>query len=685
MGFLLLFSPQASSNVVVPGYGGVGIFEMPALASAEAGVRARIRAGHTTEAIDALTRVINRFPDAAQLRVFQAELALQDGDTDAAIAALLMAERLGSTNLPQILSEPQFAMIADDPRLSMLSINTQPETVNSRPRPVRGSDAVVTGENSGWNAGLGRVVSRFTFPPATATRSLDVNAPDGAFAHLRHLIASGKAAGNSGDLYDNRDDGHSSLEHMAWTKLSRVSYDEEARAAGIHYGLNTGILFDSPTFGNSSTALTGRLWRSQPRFAMTAPGQPRRLWDLYANNHLYVFPEHRDHDPVGEGGHGDVIPANTPYMLISQGSSGSDKPLLRAVQAILAAFKPEVKARLTEERLIAPMIQQVFRRGLHGVGERGYLTPRAHATAFRSEDIDLGAMIAFAQSLEADVIPPMVKIAMTRESSNELSVFGDGLSEVLFDTPGAIARVWRAPGAEREYELSAGATDPNGRPVTYRWVLMRGDPERITIEPLDESGRRARVRIGWDDPRPVEGTPELSSSRIDIAVFADNGAHLSAPAYFSVLLPAHQLRRYDTQGRPVKIAYAPSGERPYADPLIWPTRRWEDHFRYDPDGRLLGWIRSGRGYARKFTAYGHEVVEQDPLGRALLARQVRYPIEVVRAGDLRVREMPTDRRFRYIYEDSDDLVGRPVPAAALEGAEIIGKNESAPRATREKP
>ena len=54
---------------------------------------------------------------------------------------------------------------------------------------------------------------------------------------------------------------------------------------------------------------------------------PLRLWQNAAANLLYVYPAHRDYDAKN----GDLFPANTPYLLVSRGSSGSDKPFLDAI------------------------------------------------------------------------------------------------------------------------------------------------------------------------------------------------------------------------------------------------------------------------------------------------------------------------------------------------------------------
>jgi len=94
-------------------------------------------------------------------------------------------------------------------------------------------------------------------------------------------LARGRAAGNFGDLYDNRDGDHSSLWRAAYPQLGFVEYDDAAQAAALHYGLNTRILFDAPTFGNSSTAIgQGLFWRSQARAALTTPGAARGVYNI---------------------------------------------------------------------------------------------------------------------------------------------------------------------------------------------------------------------------------------------------------------------------------------------------------------------------------------------------------------------------------------------------------------------
>jgi len=644
-----------------PGFTGVGIFEMPRLTAALTDALLRLRAGDATWAGAALQDLVTRHPRAWSLHTTRALAAAMAGERDRAIVALLAADRLGAPWLGTALGRPPLAALADDPRLKDIRDRPTPKAPPlPTPALVKQGQAPVGPGNTGWDPRAARLVARFTFPPILKTHTFLARPPKGPLAELQQLVARGFAAGNVGDLYDNRDDGHSRLRIGEREQLAEVIYGTEARAAGIHYGLNTQILLAAPTFGNSSTAITGAIWRSQPRLALTSPGGALRLWQLYAANHLYVFPEHRDHDPVGQGGKGDLLPANTPYVLISQGSSGSDQPFLQAVRAILAAFPRDTKKRLVEERLIAPMIQQVFRRGLKGVAgdAQAYMSGRAHPPVFRAEDIDLGAMIRLAQALKSETIPPMVRLTLRRASAPG-PAFADRLDERLFDTPGAIARVWRGVASQRVYEIEAQARDPNGRPLRFHWRILRGDPERIRIEPLDETGARVRVRLGWHEPTLVPGRPEITSLRVDIAVFADNGAELSAPAFFSMLFPAHQKRAFGG-GRLLVLDHR-AGRKTYADPLIWPRRDWEDRFLYDGGGRLIGWTRRGPdGKVRSFTAHGLEVLETGPDGRPALARRVSYPVSRDKAGKLVVTEIPTGERFRYRYAGPDDRIGKPV-------------------------
>ena len=223
---------------------------------------------------------------------------------------------------------------------------------------------------------------------------------------------------------------------------------------------------------------------------------------------------------------------------------------------ILAAFRPDTKARLVEEGLLAPTVQFVFRRSQRSVLSReDYLSGLAHPSAFPPYEIGLARMVSLANAIAPDAIPPLVRLAVLEEDRPREGVdyFGEGLSEQLFDTPAAIGRVWRGKDYTRRMLVSAEDTaDPNGRPLDFHWRLLRGDPDAGAHRAARRRPAGERSTIDWQDPRPVAEESPVLSARVDIGVFADNGVHDSAPAIVSVLLPRHETRRYEPgpDGRP---------------------------------------------------------------------------------------------------------------------------------------
>lgn len=442
--------------------------------------------------------------------------------------------------------------------------------------------------------------ARFRLQPDLALPSAPASAPvidpadtgPGA-GGLRRLAAQHLASGLAGVFYDNRDRDHSSLPPDLFPQLTRLRYGPDLRAQQLDYGLAETLLLPGPAFGNSSTAVTsGPAPRSLPRLAMTTPDGPMRAWQTYAANAVYVYPEHRDHDAA------DLFPGNWPYMLISQGSSGSDRPFLRAIGLILAALPPATREKAAADGLIAPTVQMVFRRAQTGVRNRAaYLSGSAHPTVFAAEAIDEARMVALAASLAPDELPPMVLLQVLTEDFSASAGLA-GQSERLYDTPSAIARVWRSPAWTREMTVTAVRTrDPNGRPLVFTWVLLRGDPDRVRITPYDARGLTARIAIDWQDAGPVSPRDPRLTSRVDIGVFASNGRQDSAPAFLSITFPTHEARRYapgpDGVPRLAEVDYDARGRGQKFDRLLYWSAPWRDLFRHGPDGALLGWTRVG--------------------------------------------------------------------------------------------
>lgn len=438
-------------------------------------------------------------------------------------------------------------------------------------------------------------------PPAVAR---GIQGP--AAETLRALDEAGVAAGFAGLLYDNRDRGHSRLPPSIYPRLIWLKYAPALKARGLDYGLAGRILLPAIVIGNSSTAITGPpAPRSLPRKAMTTPGWPERMHRTYVSNHIYVYPEHRDHDAA------DLFPAAWPYMIVSQGSSGSDKAFLHALVMTLAAFRPETRAVLEEAGLIAPALQMILRRSLDGIETReDYLSGRAHPAVFDGARLRPERMVEMAAAMAPDALPPLVRLRIEEEDFAAAAGLA-GRDERLYDTPSAIARLWRGPAARRAMVLSAEATPaPPGDELRFRWVLLHGDPSLVRIAPEGPNGTRARIEMDWH-PARNETDPDGQTrrrTRLDIGVFAETGDTISAPAILSVDFPAHQLRHYelgpDGAPRPAVIDYDAAARNTAFDPVLYWTAPWRDVFVYAPDGTLSGWTRWGREGREAYDAEG---------------------------------------------------------------------------------
>ena len=484
---------------------------------------------------------------------------------------------------------------------------------------------------------------------------------------VRVWYAQGTAAGNRGDLYDNHDTDHSNLDYASFPQLTRIEFDDAVKKRGLHHGFQSHFLFPTPTIGNSSTALVHNVfWRSQVRFAFTQPRGADLLALQYANNQLYFYPEHRDHDPGQNGtgdGYGDVLPANAPYYLLSQGSSGSDRPLMHAVALLLAAFHPEVKAELVKTHSLMPTVQMIFRSCYKPVVKpTDYLTAKAHPTVFDGDKLDLPRLVHMAHELKRDQLPPLVRIKLTEEEEPVpgIDYFDSAPREKVFDTPAAIARVIKSIQYERRFVLSAQESrDPQGQTLKYHFVVLRGDPARIAIKPLNENGSLVEIKVQYHTRRPLAPGSNMESNRVDIGVFAQNEHHYSAPAFLSLTYLDNQKRAYDSAQRIQMVDYAdPVVSKNYVDPLLDFKKNWRDDYHYDTAGTLLGWTRSRGEKQEHFTFDGCLVTQVDDLKRPITAKGVRYVVQQKpeQAGSL--EQIETEELVHYEYSGPASHVGR---------------------------
>jgi hypothetical protein len=582
-------------------------------------------------------------------------------DTDAALAALAAAVAAGFDDVDVFGRDPDLQPLRGLPRFQEIGLdlmeqaqaaarNRAAQGPRPRPRPVAAGVAQVAEENTLWVPQLGRFVVAHEFPAADPQAEISTQ-PGVVGDLLRQWRREGTAAGLHGVLYDNHDAGHSIMHHQWFPELARIEYCETAKQTAtplyglgaLHNGLQLAFVHNGPVIGNASVAATqGPYWRSVPRQAMAQGALAALLADQYVNNMLYFYPEHQDHDP----GHGDVYPANVPYVITSQGSSWSDIVFMDAVAATIAAFRPETQRFLVDRRLLAPTVQMIFRSCRTPItGREAYLSGQAHPPVFDGATLDVERMVRMAHDMRPDAVPPLVRLAVEEEYLGRPGIdsFEAGAAEQLFDTVAAVARVARSARERRRLVASVAKTqDPNGKPLDFTWRLLHGDPDRVRIRPLDPLGTRAEIVVDWH-PRAVYPGGDLASARVDVGVFADNGTHLSAPAFVTWYFPPNERRTYesvpktaaadrrdevngDAPRRVVSIERLPAtGPEAYVDPMVVTPAVWTDTYRYDDRGNLLGWTRTRPdGAAEEFTAAGRLVVKRNEAGEPVETREVRY-------------------------------------------------------------
>jgi hypothetical protein len=379
---------------------------------------------------------------------------------------------------------------------------------------------------------------------------------------LRAWQKEGTASGNVGDWYDNRDRNHSGMDLSLYPQLRRVQYTAEEVKAERNWAFQPRVL-PHVVVGNSSTAAPPNEEGSNVRSAYCEPSGLDVLSKQYLKNNLYIYPEHLDHDPghngVG-GGYGDLFPTNTPYLLTSQGSSYTDQPFLKAVVLTLAAFRPEVKKKLVETGLLMPTVQMILRStNRHLKRPEEYFTGQAHPTAFDGSWVDPLKMAKLAHDIRLDTIPPLVKLRVLEEEKqvNGRDFFErDKVSEQHSDTVSVVSRVWRGAAKTRKLVVSAeDSLDLSKKPLTFRWVVLRGDEGRIKIKERDKDRRVVEITVDYHGRRPIAPGSALESNRVDIGVFADNQTYPSAPAFVTFFTLDNEARRYDDKGHVTEIAY----------------------------------------------------------------------------------------------------------------------------------
>lgn len=435
------------------------------------------RCGRKDEAFDALDRAVS--------------LGFRDAD---AIAA--------DEDLRPLAGERRFKEAVDEARRTKDNpILTGP--LSARPASGAAGGAVMAGEhNLAWDLDAGCF---------------------NLLLKLDGLDAKTSAPSNLGDVYFNRDGGHSMPDPADFPGLTRLMFDREAREKRVDLDIpNMAVPY--PVFGNCSRAQTkGPLWRSLPRAMTTlSAGVLPLMQRFYLSNQIWVFPAVFDCPPAGTNG--DVFASVAPYWIATQGKSWSDQYYLKAALEISRSLPPDAKREAVRRGMLAPLVQTIVRKSLAGVSsEADYLTEKAHPTAFPPLGLDMERLKKLARAVGPDSIPPIAAIkgvAIGKPAAGK-----PGTPELVYATTCAWSFVLRAPDAKREFVIAAGGGDE------YAFAAVHDPGGAAKIEML--SANTAKVTLD-------RGRMSVNN-RVDVGIFAKRGGSGWGPpsfACFAVAEPA---------------------------------------------------------------------------------------------------------------------------------------------------
>ncbi len=435
---------------------------------------------------------------------------------------------------------------------------------------------------------------------------------------LNEWFTAKSAAGLAAITYENRDDGHSQLNASEWPQLRVYVPTDQEKAAQRQKG-PAGIIRPTPTIGNCSMAGPATKGGSLPRIYFLQPMGFDFLTNQYTHSNLFVYPEHQDYDPGwnGRGGWGDLYVANTPLVVISQGSSYLDQPFVRAFLSATAALPPETQEGLIRKRMLMPALQAIFRQSNRMVQrEEDYFTGKAHPPVFEGSQINEEKFMRLAHEMTPEKVPPAVLLEVVQEDvvtpGKDFFEMDAVQSNVSSTAPFSIARIYRQSAPAFHMTVSAAKSlDPLRKPLQFRWELLQGDPERVTIEPA-AGGTRASITVRWHPGwRAASG---IQTHRVDIGVFAGNGTAWSAPSFISFYMLPNEVRFEDEQGRIQEICY----ENGNPDPGLPPS----DDLRWLTLGRRLDTDRAGMPIRLLSKGLSEEaVVRLEALANDLAPRQ----------------------------------------------------------------
>lgn len=353
---------------------------------------------------------------------------------------------------------------------------------------------------------------------------------------LNQLWKEGKASGNAGDIYANRDNLHVNF-CDGWTpdpdcpRDHKLFYQLEWKISGGGAATSplSGVVIGQASYSGSVENGTKHSIVYDKYKNQTGASE---LYREYTNNNLFIYPALNEDFSTGAANI-----ANTPYVIASSqickcgtefiqvhDASGSELPFLELGFAGLAAFKPEVKKKLIEDGSLMPTLQALIRYSHISVGsDEDYFQSPAHDSSSLAHylkdgkafpEYDTDKLVAMANAMTLIEIPPVVSIKVASEDFKE--------DEKLFTTPGAIGRIASADSLPKKITVSA----QGGSDLEYRAVVLKGSQSKVFIS-VDGNGAFS-----------LEFSKGLPAERLDVGIFVrkKGGKYWSVPGIVSLYI-----------------------------------------------------------------------------------------------------------------------------------------------------
>ena len=328
---------------------------------------------------------------------------------------------------------------------------------------------------------------------------------------------------------------------------------------------------------------------------------PFRLWQNAAANQLYVYPAHKDYADED----GDLFPANTPYILVSRGSSGSDQPLPRRGGADPRRLPPRHQGDGSRSEHLAGA------DGADGVPPlaaeralaRGLLQrrrPSGRLRGLRDQPRPHGAASPTRSSPTPSRRRSRIRVHRggARHRGRRLLRRWASPSSSSTPPPPSPASGARAPDGAAMTVSAEETADPNGRAAQpSSGACCRATPSGCGSSPLERRraapGSPSTGTSPSRSPRTTRSSPPGSTSASSPTTACTTAPRRSSAWYF----PPTEARSYapGPDGAPRIAAHRlrrPGEGRAYADPMLIARADWRDDYPTPPDGSLLGWTRT---------------------------------------------------------------------------------------------